>query len=497
MKKALDRTAFRDFKSLDCLDRMVITGNIPEMQHHDAMRAYCKRHRINEFKIPNWASPIRDRLDAHFHDLAIANGATEVGWNNKISRKDDFVKGLLTESFRYGIIAVIKSMEGCRTFYRAKGKMVKGSPFYLRSSKCVHYYLYINDKTLGLCQIRIQTYAPFTIQIIVNGHRILERMMIGEGIRHTTDDNCFSEVSDLGKAQTLADSITAEYLDEHLHRLTDAYLPLSDVIETAYRFTIRQAEYSKDIYLEDEDTTSDRFQQLIQQMALQNPQDIITYIHDRKRAPRDPRFKYLKSDLGSCIRYTSGPLSVKAYHKLRNLLRIETTSRDQRKISAIKTTHHKNGTASTGKRPLSRSIFDLPLYTAFANQANQRFSQRLEVIWDRTISRKPLDNLCHPVMVKGKSCKGFNFFDPKDRSVMAAIHDPVFDIKGVKRSNLIKAIPGLTPSQASYYLKRLRHHQLVKKEHRSHSYTLTYEGRRALTAFRHVEHLSILLLLSA
>jgi RIO-like serine/threonine protein kinase len=100
-------------------------------------------------------------------------------------------------------------------------------------------------------------------------------------------------------------------------------------------------------------------------------------------------------------------------------------------------------------------------------------------------------------MVKGKSCKGFNFFDAKDRSVMAAIHDPVFDIKGVKRSNLIKAIPGLTPSQASYFLKRLRHHKLIKKEHRSHSYTLTYEGRRALTAFRHVEHLSILPLLSA
>jgi RIO-like serine/threonine protein kinase len=100
-------------------------------------------------------------------------------------------------------------------------------------------------------------------------------------------------------------------------------------------------------------------------------------------------------------------------------------------------------------------------------------------------------------VIKGKSCKGFNFFDAKDRSVMTAIHDPAFDIKGVKRSDLIKAIPGLTPSQASYYLKRLRIHNLIKKEHRSHSYTLTFDGRRALTAFRHIELLSILPLLSA
>ena len=110
--------------------------------------------------------------------------------------------------------------------------------------------------------------------------------------------------------------------------------------------------------------------------------------------------------------------------------------------------------------------------------------------------RRATPGCAHPVRHKDKSCKGFNFFEPKDRMVLMAIAHPSSDISGFRRKSLTKAIPGMTPHQASYYLKRLKLHELIKKEPRSHTYSLTYLGRRAATTFVHLEQLAILPLLA-
>jgi hypothetical protein len=201
--------------------------------------------------------------------------------------------------------------------------------------------------------------------------------------------------------------------------------------------------------------------------------------------------------MGSCVRFTNGPHTIKAYHKTPTVLRIETTSRNVTKIRAVKAvTNRATKEVSIKRAQLARSIFDYPLFIDFARLANNRFSQRLATLWDRTLSRTALEKVTHPVRHKDKSCKGFNFFEPKDRIVLMTIAHPSSDVSGFRRKSLTKAIPGMTPHQASYYLKRLKLHELIKKEPRSHTYSLTYLGRRVATTFVHLEQLSILPLLA-
>lgn len=39
--------------------------------------------------------------------------------------------------------------------------------------KCLHYYFYFIDADLGLCFLRVPTWAPFRLQFYRNGHSCL------------------------------------------------------------------------------------------------------------------------------------------------------------------------------------------------------------------------------------------------------------------------------------------------------------------------------------
>ncbi|MCK7509657.1 MAG: hypothetical protein MZV70_40185 [Desulfobacterales bacterium] len=38
------------------------------------------------------------------------------------------------------------------------------------TGKCLHYYFYFIDRDLGLCYLRVPTWAPFRLQFYFNGH---------------------------------------------------------------------------------------------------------------------------------------------------------------------------------------------------------------------------------------------------------------------------------------------------------------------------------------
>ena len=48
--------------------------------------------------------------------------------------------------------------------------------------KCLHYYFYVIDDELGLCYLRVPTWAPFGVQFYCNGHSALARTLRREGL---------------------------------------------------------------------------------------------------------------------------------------------------------------------------------------------------------------------------------------------------------------------------------------------------------------------------
>jgi hypothetical protein len=64
---------------------------------------------------------------------------------------------------------------------------------YLRpdSGKCIHYYFYFIDEELGLCYLRVPTWAPYRLQFYFNGHNWLAAQLEKRGIGFTQLDNVF------------------------------------------------------------------------------------------------------------------------------------------------------------------------------------------------------------------------------------------------------------------------------------------------------------------
>jgi hypothetical protein len=108
-------------------------------------------------------------------------------------------------------------MESCSSFKPWHDKR-SGKTFLLSTpAKCLHYSCYFIDPTLGLCYLRVPTWAPFRLQLYCNGHAVLARQLQRKGIAATLLDNAFVEIADWARAQALADA-----WDPHrLHRQVD------------------------------------------------------------------------------------------------------------------------------------------------------------------------------------------------------------------------------------------------------------------------------------
>jgi hypothetical protein len=87
-----------------------------------------------------------------------------------------------------GLVHIFSAMEPCPS---VKPWHDKGSgKTFLRSTevKCLHYYFYFIDRKLGLCYLRVPTWAPFRLQSYCNGHSVLARELAKRKIAYTLMD---------------------------------------------------------------------------------------------------------------------------------------------------------------------------------------------------------------------------------------------------------------------------------------------------------------------
>ena len=77
-----------------------------------------------------------------------------------------------------------------------------------KERKCLHLYFYYLDREFGLMHVRLQTWLPFTIQVCLNGREWLAQQLDRAGISYLKRDNCFTQISDLKRAQRLMDRLT-------------------------------------------------------------------------------------------------------------------------------------------------------------------------------------------------------------------------------------------------------------------------------------------------
>jgi len=148
-----------------------------------------------------------------------------------------------------GLIGIWSCVESCNTF-KIKYNSDKGFPQIIPyKSKCKHLYFYFDHKQFGFMSIRIQTWAPYTVQIALNGREWLKRLLDKENCSFILHGNKFLSIDDYDKAQYLLDT----QLDTNWKKVFDGFInhvfPLISSIvgeNIFYHWIMDQSEWAKD-----------------------------------------------------------------------------------------------------------------------------------------------------------------------------------------------------------------------------------------------------------
>ena len=104
-----------------------------------------------------------------------------------------------------GLVCVLSVVEPCRSFAVAPNRQTRRLEVVRRRRKCLHYYLYRIDPEFGWMHVRLQTWAPYEMQIYVNGREWLARQMDQAGIGYRRSDNKITAVDDFGPITALCE----------------------------------------------------------------------------------------------------------------------------------------------------------------------------------------------------------------------------------------------------------------------------------------------------
>lgn len=160
---------------ITCNDRMIIQGYIPGWSYAEGMTSYLKANNIRIFDFADFSQPLTQQVRANAQLIADENGI-EIEFIRKLHafRKDDRIREIIQKTEKSeGLIHIFSAMEQCNTYKPWHDKTTGKTFLKFDQSKCLHYYFYFIDQELGLCYLRVPTWAPFRLQFYMNGHNLL------------------------------------------------------------------------------------------------------------------------------------------------------------------------------------------------------------------------------------------------------------------------------------------------------------------------------------
>jgi hypothetical protein len=475
---------------LSCYDRIIVSGTLPGACYAGGMTSFLYSRGIRIFDYPRFAEPLRDRIRERALQVCQAAGVALEHVNKSHIRKEELVARVLAarapcERDRPGLVHVISAMESCQS-YKPWLNKANGHVF-LRpdTGKCLHYYFYFIDEALGLCYLRVPTWAPFALQFYCNGHSALARSLAHEGIDFLQEDNAFLRVADLARAQALADAFNPEQLHRRLTRYAHWLCPVAQVFaQDDWHWSLRQAEYSTDLMFRSAQTLMPLYDTLSRQAVLAADAPRVAGFLGKKITPtlaQEIGARLSTRIEGRCIKHTMGAAGVKVYDKFSRVLRLETTVNDVSFFKHHRKVEHKGAAATRELAPLKKSIYSLIDLREILLGCNQRYLAFLSSLDDPSAGERDLQRLSQARVGADPSVKGLNFFNPADQTLLRTLQHGEFNIRGWRRADLVARL-GTTPSAMTRQLRRLRALGLIKKVTHTYRYYLTRLGRAAIAA---------------
>jgi hypothetical protein len=487
--------------SLSCFDRVIFKGHLPisrPFQMENLIDYSLQTRRCDFFKKtgPEWSQ----RLVDHAKDFAAKYQRPFKYHQGKIVKDAWAKEQLRLQPVKEGLIGILCVMESCGTFKLAQGE---DRPHLVPAQvpQRVLYYYFL-DRDLGLMHVRLQTWAPFTCQIYVNGHDYVARQMLRRGLLFEQTDNAFTQLADPQKAQRFADRFAKlpwpKILDKYARRvnplLRQELKHLRDDKGLSHYWVIDQAEFATDLLFVSKQALASLYLRLLEFAFLTfSPKKIFGYLgrayHERFDGEVQTHYKSVREP-GACIKHFLKNNWLKMYDKLAVLLRVESVINQPGDFKVFRACRHRDGRESLGWYPMCKGVGNLPHYQSHALASNHRYLEALAAVDDPTPGYDELALLTEAQRQHGRSYAGFNPARAVEANLLAAVLAGDHIARGFSNRDIrVVVYPAPTSNQRQQrrtsaavgrLLKRLHVRGMVAKIPHTRRWRVTAKGRRII-----------------
>jgi hypothetical protein len=418
-----------------------------------------------------------------------------------------------------GVLAVLSAVEVCNSFEIHRNRQEKILELRPARRKCLHYYVYFDDPTFGRTHVRLQTWFPWNIHVVINGREWLARQMDAAGLRYRRRDNCFPWIEDFVAAQKLCDRQLGVDWVAQLTRLLDqanpAWRQLLSPWELNPYWSADQSEWATDIAFRSGATLREFYPRLVQHaFRTFDSREVMRFLgRSFKEQPYiNGHFKgEVVSDVaarpeGIRVKHRVKANAIKMYDKQGSVLRVETTINDARDLKSFRPAEGDPAGPKT-YRPLRKGVADLRRRAELCDAANRRYLEALSAAETDSPLKKVAGGLCRPVEDRGRRYRALNPLSEDDTRLLAAVARGEFFIKGFRNADIRQSLFGDDPpdavakrrlaSRVGRLLTLLRAHGLIKKVPHTHRYLLASKGRSTIPAILAAQDTSVKKLLAA
>jgi len=479
--------------TLHCFDRVIFKG-------HLTMAAPCKLEmfvdwvlrvrRCHFLKVlaPQYSA----ELVRHAKQTARRAGRTYL-YRTGSFKKDKWAERLIREQrIEAGLVGILATQETCNSFTLVPGD--KRPRFVGKPRQQTVLYYYFLDPQLGLIHVRLQTWAPFTLQVYVNGHDWLAQQLARLRLGFVLVANAFTQLDEPAKVQRQADRFARLDWTKILTRYAQRVNPLlrKQLAWFTLRWVVDQAEFATDLLFQSPTALAELYQKLLTFANLTfTPKNVLGFfgrkLHRHFNGEVQTEFKTDRL-LGTRIKHRMKCNWLKMYDKFGLILRVETVINQSKDFSVYRTRFHHDGTSSQGYFPMNKDVGSLIHYQEHALACNRRYLDALAVVDDPAPAYQQLRQLTEPKKVAQRSYAGFNPARRDDLRLFAAVLDGDHIACGFRNKDIRVALFGADAQPTSRLsaavgrlLKRLHTRQLVAKIPHTRRWRLTNNGRQLLS----------------
>jgi hypothetical protein len=421
-----------------------------------------------------------DQLNSHIKKTADQMQVPIHWWGtaekSKYNSKQDFVKELYAGEINKKqktdkVICIIKATESTRTFANKTVKTKSGTDclkMYSCNKFVSQYYIYIHDKELGLCYLKISSYMPFVCEFYMNGHNYIKQQFDIRGLDYKMKENSFVQVSDVDALKDLVEksqpSIALNRIDywmDLFFRFDKGTRSTRSKLLTHQWFTY-QTEISSNIIFKSEKFATSFFQRLLQKHHTIGLPDRLTAIFGLSKSVHNSKSTQNKYHVQACIKHWLERNSIKCYNKSGCLLRVETTINNP-DLPGLK---------------LKKQASHLQAYYWYGLKCNSRYFDIIADIDIQTISTEVYQKYQKAIVTQ----KGVRVAAPDLRNeeqlelfrILLNDKNVVYGFKNKQIRSQMKGNP--KTAKIAYELRKLRERGAIKKSKDSNNYQLTQEG---------------------